>query len=78
MDILDWLQSLKQFFIIVPYHILVASLTLMALEPLSFTQVVAWTFFKMSINIKMVGSEYISRGVEKVKFSTCPGTSKWP
>ena len=28
---LDWLQSLKQFFINVPYHILVASLTLMAL-----------------------------------------------
>ena len=26
----DWLQSLKQFFINVPYHILVASLTLMA------------------------------------------------
>ena len=29
---LDWLQSLKQFFINVPYHILVASLTLMALR----------------------------------------------
>ena len=29
--IVDWLQSLKQFFINVPYHILVASLTLMAL-----------------------------------------------
>ena len=29
---LDWLQSLKQFFINVPYHILVASLTLMALS----------------------------------------------
>ena len=29
--ILDWLQSLKQFFINVPYHILVDSLTLMAL-----------------------------------------------
>ena len=29
--ILDWLQSLKQFFINVSYHILVASLTLMAL-----------------------------------------------
>ena len=28
---LDWLQSLKQIFIIVSYHILVASLTLMAL-----------------------------------------------
>ena len=28
---LDWLLSLKQFFINVPYHILVASLTLMAL-----------------------------------------------
>ena len=28
---LDWLQSLKPFFINVPYHILVASLTLMAL-----------------------------------------------
>ena len=28
---LDWLQSLKQFFINVPYHIIVASLTLMAL-----------------------------------------------
>ena len=28
---LDWLQSLKRFFINVPYHILVASLTLMAL-----------------------------------------------
>ena len=28
---LDWLQSLKQFFITVPYHILVASLTLMTL-----------------------------------------------
>ena len=28
---LDWLQSLKQFFINVSYHILVASLTLMAL-----------------------------------------------
>ena len=28
---IDWLQSLKQFFINVPYHILVASLTLMAL-----------------------------------------------
>ena len=27
----DWLQSLKQFFINVSYHILVASLTLMAL-----------------------------------------------
>ena len=30
-DILDWLQSLKQFFINVSYHILVASLTMMAL-----------------------------------------------
>ena len=30
-NILDWLQSLKQFFINVSYHILVASLTLMAL-----------------------------------------------
>ena len=29
--IIDSLQSLKQFFIKVPYHILVASLTLMAL-----------------------------------------------
>ena len=29
---LDWLQSLKQFFIDVSYHILVASLTLMALK----------------------------------------------
>ena len=29
--LLDWLQSLKQFFIDVSYHILVASLTLMAL-----------------------------------------------
>ena len=29
--ILDWLKSLKQFFINVSYHILVASLTLMAL-----------------------------------------------
>ena len=29
--ILDWLQSLKQCFINVSYHILVASLTLMAL-----------------------------------------------
>ena len=29
---LDWLQSLKQFFINVPYHILVASLTLIASE----------------------------------------------
>ena len=28
---LDWLQSIKQFFINVSYHILVASLTLMAL-----------------------------------------------
>ena len=28
---LDWLQSFKQFFINVLYHILVASLTLMAL-----------------------------------------------
>ena len=28
---LDWLQSLKQFFINVSYHILAASLTLMAL-----------------------------------------------
>ena len=28
---LDWLQSLKQFFINVSHHILVASLTLMAL-----------------------------------------------
>ena len=28
---LDWLESLKQFFIIVSYHILVASLSLMAL-----------------------------------------------
>ena len=28
----DWLKSLKQFFISVPYHILVASLTLMALS----------------------------------------------
>ena len=28
---LDWLQSLKQFFINVSYHILVASLTLMAM-----------------------------------------------
>ena len=27
----DWLQSLKQFFINVPYHLLVASLTMMAL-----------------------------------------------
>ena len=31
---LDWLQSLKQFFINVPYHLLVASLTLMALQSL--------------------------------------------
>ena len=30
-DPLDWLQSLKQFFINVSYHMLVASLTLMAL-----------------------------------------------
>ena len=29
---IDWLQSLKQFFINVSYHILVASLTLMALK----------------------------------------------
>ena len=29
--LLDWLQFLKQFFINVSYHILVASLTLMAL-----------------------------------------------
>ena len=29
--IIDWLQSLKQFFINVSYHVLVASLTLMAL-----------------------------------------------
>ena len=29
--IVDWLQSLKQFFINVPYHIFVASLTPMAL-----------------------------------------------
>ena len=28
---LDWLQSFKQIFIHVPYHILVASVTLMAL-----------------------------------------------
>ena len=28
---IDWHQSLKQFFINVPYHILVGSLTLMAL-----------------------------------------------
>ena len=31
LDPLDWLQSLKQFFINVSYHILVDSLTLMAL-----------------------------------------------
>ena len=31
MKILDWHQSLKQFFISVSYHILVATLTLMAL-----------------------------------------------
>ena len=30
MYFLDWLQSLKQFLINVSYHILVASLTLMA------------------------------------------------
>ena len=30
--LLDWLQSLKQFFISVSYHIVVASLTLMALS----------------------------------------------
>ena len=30
--LLDWLQSLKQFLINVSYHILVASLTLMALS----------------------------------------------
>ena len=29
--LLDWLQSLKQFFIKMSYHIVVASLTLMAL-----------------------------------------------
>ena len=29
--LIDWLQSLKQFFIKMSYHILVASLTLMAL-----------------------------------------------
>ena len=29
---IDWLKSLKQFFINVSYHILVASLTLMALK----------------------------------------------
>ena len=31
-DIIDWLQSLNQFYINVSYHILVASLTLMALS----------------------------------------------
>ena len=31
IQFLDWLQYLKQFFINVSYHILVASLTLMAL-----------------------------------------------
>ena len=31
VQLLDWLQSLKQFFIKVSYHILVASLTMMAL-----------------------------------------------
>ena len=31
-DIIDWLQSLKQFYINASYHILVASLTLMALS----------------------------------------------
>ena len=30
-EFVDWLQSLKQFFISVSFHILVASLTLMAL-----------------------------------------------
>ena len=34
---LDWLQSLKEFFLNVPYHILVASLTLMALFVASLT-----------------------------------------
>ena len=37
-QLVDWLQSLKQYFTNVPYHILVASLTLMTLffktEPL--------------------------------------------
>ena len=32
VNCVDWLQSLKQFFINVSYHILVASLTLMALS----------------------------------------------
>ena len=32
IHVLDWLQSLKQFFINVSYHILVASLTLMDLK----------------------------------------------
>ena len=31
VQLLDWLQSLKQFFINVSYHVLVARLTLMAL-----------------------------------------------
>ena len=31
VDDIDWLQSFKQFFINVPYHILVSSLTLIAL-----------------------------------------------
>ena len=37
-SVLDWLQSLKQFFINVSHHILVASLTLMALFLLNMNQ----------------------------------------
>ena len=51
---LDWLQSLKQFFINVSYHILVASLTLMALEPseLDWLQVYNMTLIKIVLRTR--------------------------
>ena len=39
---IDWLQSLKQFFINVSYHILVASLTLMALKKVRLGELIDW------------------------------------
>ena len=39
IQVIDWLQSLKQFFINVSYHIFVASLTLMTPPELDLLQI---------------------------------------
>ena len=52
----DWLQSLKQFFINVSYHILVASLTLMALLQLKSYQSCK---FPCCCNSNLINSESV-------------------